>query len=236
MEPLSMGIGAALVGGALGLIGQERANGANLASAREQMNFQREMSNTAYTRAAEDMRNAGLNPILAAGNAASSPGGSAAQAGNSGAAIAEGASSAVAMKQQIEATKNIQSQTFKTNEEGKIAQANAAVATATAAAQLDNLLKTGQNLSESTKKLIADTAAAQANTAKTYQDMKISKPKAVIMDKAGDAIDSTFKGAEKIGQNYYDKYVNQPSFDQTVKSSVQQMIDKNKQRKQNSAK
>ena len=33
--------------------------------AKDQMNFQREMSNTSYQRAMEDMRKAGLNPILA---------------------------------------------------------------------------------------------------------------------------------------------------------------------------
>ena len=56
-------------------LGQRSANKANLRIAREQMDFQERMSNTAYTRAARDLENAGLNRILALGSPASSPGG-----------------------------------------------------------------------------------------------------------------------------------------------------------------
>jgi hypothetical protein len=55
---------------------QTAANEQNVALAREVMDFQREMSNTAYSRAYKDMLAAGLNPVLAAGSPASTPSGS----------------------------------------------------------------------------------------------------------------------------------------------------------------
>lgn len=55
---------------------QRNANQFNYAASKDQQAFQEYMSNSAYERAAASMERAGINPLLAAGGAASTPQGS----------------------------------------------------------------------------------------------------------------------------------------------------------------
>jgi hypothetical protein len=73
MWEIAAGLGG--LGSILGYIGQEETNDANIMLARENRQFTADQSNTAYQRAVNDMKAAGLNPALmfGRGQAASTP-------------------------------------------------------------------------------------------------------------------------------------------------------------------
>lgn len=83
--PAAATIGSALIGANSSAKAQASANQANAQLSQNQMDFQERMSSTAHQREVEDLRKAGLNPILSANGGASSPAGSSATMVSTGA-------------------------------------------------------------------------------------------------------------------------------------------------------
>lgn len=97
---------AAWLGAALAGTGAVMQGLASYKSAQKQMQFQREMSNTAIQRQMADMRKAGINPILAAKyGGASTPGGASYSIPNIGSAAVEGYKGVSSAKQMQQQTK-----------------------------------------------------------------------------------------------------------------------------------
>lgn len=110
-----------IAGGLLGMEGQSGANRQNKRIADAQMQFQERMSSTAHQRQVEDLKKAGLNPLLSANAGASSPGGASATMQNPMAGLAASASDAynsyLATKKQKAEVELLSSQKGKTQAE-----------------------------------------------------------------------------------------------------------------------
>ncbi|AXL15253.1 DNA pilot protein [Microviridae sp.] len=116
-------VGGSLISGLLSNKGASDQNAANSALAQRQMDFQREMSNTAYQRSMADMKAAGLNPILAyKTGGATTPGGASAQAVNE---MEGSANSARNAAQQIAQINQVKAQTDLVKQQSKIASRDA---------------------------------------------------------------------------------------------------------------
>ena len=149
MDPFTMGaIGtgaAGLLGGIAGAIGTKYQTDVSRASAADQMAFQERMSGTAYQRSVADLKAAGLNPILALPQGASTPSGAGYQAGDP----SQGVSSAASMVQAMVAVRSAAAQI-------RLADANVIKANAEALSTMEGM----KNLAGSRDLMAAQAFAA----------------------------------------------------------------------------
>lgn len=94
-------IGGAVLSSAADLLGGSQQNKWNREAAQKQMDFQERMSSTAHQREVEDLKAAGLNPILSANSGASSPSGASYSAQNIMEGVAANAKELPTMMAQI---------------------------------------------------------------------------------------------------------------------------------------
>lgn len=153
-------LGGSVISGISSAFGASRQNKAAKQMAREQMDFQERMSNTAYQRSMADMKAAGLNPMLAySQGGASAPSGTSApvvnESAGAGEAVSSGINSALSQRLLAKQLENIQADTEKKRTEQHAISVNA-----------DNAKRQSFNID-------ADTANKNTDNIMKFEQMKL---------------------------------------------------------------
>lgn len=175
-------IAGAVVGGGLSLIGQHNANKTNISQANTNRDFQERMSRNAHRYEVEDLKAAGLNPMLSANGGASTPGGAQATVQNELAGPADAAKEYWAnkeMREQQKMQKNqIEEMTWNTAADTSLKQ----VTKGKTKVETQNAEINGKILQQELKAATAEAHArikeAQTSAARSEIDKAMVKPDA----------------------------------------------------------